>query len=114
MMNVLKNLFAPAGYQNITANEVQDLMKSKRLNFLDVRTPGEYAEGHIPEAKNINVNDNSFANKIAGLKKDSTYYVYCRSGMRSAKACKIMSENGFENVFNLNGGIGAWQGPVES
>jgi rhodanese-related sulfurtransferase len=81
--------------------------------ILDVRTPEEYEEKHIPNSKLINVQDaQNFVSEIEKLDKAKSYYVYCRSGGRSAMACNIMEQMGFEDVSNLEGGITDWHGEV--
>jgi len=99
-------------FNEATATEFADQMKASNTVVLDVRTRGEFAGGYIKGAKNIDVNDGAFTKKIAGLDKSKNYLVYCRSGMRSASACNYMSDNGFENVTNLRGGIMSWRGPL--
>ena len=76
--------------------------------IIDVRTPQEEVEGIIENAININIMDKDFPKKITGLEKGKNYYVFCRSGGRSASACEFMEENGYSNTFNLIGGINAW------
>ena len=76
--------------------------------ILDVRTPDEISEGFIEGALIIDFQGSNFASEIASLNKDATYAVYCRSGNRSGKAIKIMQDGGFQNLFNLNGGILDW------
>ena len=81
--------------------------------ILDVRTVGEFNEGSIANAINIDIHlGQDFVTEIESLDKTKNYYVYCRSGMRSAKACEIMNELGFENAYNLVGGILEWEGEV--
>lgn len=75
---------------------------------VDVRTPPEFASGHLAGARNIDVNGD-FAAGIASLDKQASYAIYCRSGNRSATAMQIMQDAGFGHVFHLGGGIGAWQ-----
>ena len=75
---------------------------------LDVRTPGEFAEGHIEGAQLIDFQSGNFENEIATLDKNATYAVYCRSGNRSGQAVKTMQDAGFTNVFNMNGGVIDW------
>ena len=75
---------------------------------LDVRTPGEFAEGHIEGARLIDFQSGNFENEIATLDKNATYAVYCRSGNRSGQAVKVMQDAGFTNVFNMNGGVIEW------
>ncbi len=81
--------------------------------ILDVRTKEEYHEGHIPGAILIDVTKTeNFVSEIQSLDKSLSYYVYCRSGQRSSKACYLMSEVGIENGFNLLGGILEWKGDL--
>jgi phage shock protein E len=75
---------------------------------LDVRTPGEFAEGYIEGARLIDFQSGNFENEIAALDKNATYAVYCRSGNRSGQAVKVMHDAGFHNVYNLNGGVIDW------
>jgi rhodanese-related sulfurtransferase len=75
---------------------------------LDVRTPGEFAEGHLEDARLIDFQSGNFENEIATLDKNATYAVYCRSGNRSGQAVKVMQDAGFMNVFNMNGGVIDW------
>lgn len=75
--------------------------------ILDVRTPEEEAEGLIPNSINMNIMEQSFPAKVMDLDKSKNYYVYCRSGGRSANACQFMEEQGL-TAFNLAGGIQAW------
>src|SRR5690606_12269678 len=82
----------------------------KDIIVLDVRTGEEYKSGHLEGAVNIDVLDSTtFHNQIENLDKDKTYLVYCRSGKRSANAANIMNQKGFANVFNMKGGILAWE-----
>jgi rhodanese-related sulfurtransferase len=87
-------------------------MKESGAVVLDVRTNGEFKSGHIEKAVQIDISSNGFTDKIGQLDKNKTYLVYCRSGNRSATACRVMAANGFTNLFNLSGGIGAWNGKV--
>jgi rhodanese-related sulfurtransferase len=82
--------------------------------ILDVRTEDEYNEGMIANAIHIDIHKGQgFIYEIEALDKNKNYYVYCRSGARSAKACQIMNELGFENAYNLLGGILDWQGDTQ-
>ena len=81
--------------------------------ILDVRTPQEYSEGYISNAVTLNIYDaNAFMSKVQSFNKENNYYIYCKSGGRSSQACKIMSQVGFNNVFNLVGGITNWKGEI--
>lgn len=76
---------------------------------IDVRTPAEYAQGHLPDSKNIDFNASSFRDDIGKLDTSKIYLVYCRSGSRSAQAAKHMRQSGFRKVYELRGGILQWQ-----
>lgn len=80
---------------------------------LDVRTDAEISEGIIPNALQINIYEGQgFIYKLEELDKSKNYYVYCRSGNRSSQACAIMNQLGFENAYNLVGGILEWKGEL--
>lgn len=72
--------------------------------FIDVRTPTEIAHGKLAGAKEINITSSNFKTQIEKLDKNQPYIVYCRSGMRSARACRIMEQEGFTDVTNVAGG----------
>lgn len=72
--------------------------------FIDVRTPAEIAHGKLVGAKEFNVTSAHFRSQIEELDRNQPYIVYCRSGMRSARACKIMEKEGFTDVTNVAGG----------
>ncbi len=81
--------------------------------ILDVRTPVEWRSGVIENAELKNVmNPFKFKKWVLQLDKNKNYYVYCRSGVRSVNACKILERKGIENTFNLIGGIQNWQGKI--
>ncbi len=93
---------------NITPEEAKKVIDSGEVVVIDVRTPAEYAEGHIAGARNIDIYDDSFADVVEGLPNDETYIVVCRSGGRSTQACLAMHELGISGVINLEGGMMAW------
>jgi len=81
--------------------------------ILDVRTPDEVEEGYIPGATNIDIYlGQEFMAELEKLDRNKNYYVYCRSGKRSAQACAIMGKLGFQNTYNLEGGFMEWEGDV--
>ncbi len=93
----------------------QGISNENNIEILDVRTPDEYEEAHIPKAKNIDIyKGQGFLDEVNTLDKSKEYYVYCRSGARSAQACALMQQQGFENTYNLLGGITEWDGEVVS
>ena len=100
---------SPATGQHVSASDFATDMKAPGTIVLDVRTPAEYASGHLPAAQNIDIEAPDFATRIAALDKAATYAVYCHSGNRSGTALEQMSAAGFTHVYDLAGGIGAWQ-----
>lgn len=80
--------------------------------LLDVRTPEEFADGHIDGASNIDLNAPDFPDRVAELDATVTYAVYCRSGNRSATATSYMLQQGFAPMYELDGGIVSWQPAV--
>ena len=95
-------------HKNISAEEFDKLSKEANTEIIDVRSPEEKVEGFIEGAKVINIMGPTFEEDIKSLDKDKTYLVYCRSGNRSSTACGFMASNGFEKLYNLDGGIQAW------
>lgn len=86
----------------------RELASDSAVRVIDVRTPEEFAEGHIDRAELIDFNAAGFRDRIGALDRDGTYFVYCRSGNRSGQATAIMAELGFTRVYDLDGGITAW------
>ena len=81
--------------------------------ILDVRTEDECNEGIIPNAVMIDIyKGQGFIYQVEELDKSKNYYVYCKAGGRSAQACGVMNQLGFENTFNLEGGFMQWKGEV--
>jgi rhodanese-related sulfurtransferase len=99
---------------NLTQQDwTEQLENDENAVVLDVRTEDEWSDGIITNALMIDINKGQFfINEIETLDKSKNYYVYCRSGVRSAKACDIMNELGFENTYNLLGGFMQWVGEV--
>lgn len=90
---------------------VNQLAADENAVILDVRTEDEFNDGYIENALNIDINKGQgFIYEIEELDKNKNYYVYCRSGARSAKACQVMNELGINNAYNLLGGILDWEG----
>jgi len=96
------------GATNMNVSEFSKKITESGVVILDVRTPGEFAEGYIEGAQNIDFQSGNFENEIAALDKNVTYAVYCRSGNRSGQAAKIMHDAGFNDVYNLDGGVIDW------
>lgn len=100
-----------AKVENIKPERFDTLRKADTNGtvVLDVRTREEYEAGHIPGSVLIDFNSDDFEEKVAKLDKDKTYLVHCASGGRSARASKKMEKLGFKKLYNLEGGMGAWE-----
>ena len=100
-------------FQDISPWEAFDLIEDNKGNadfiILDVRRDSEYQEGHLADAVNMDYYASDFADEFDKLDKGKSYLVYCRSGSRSSGAARMMEELGFENVYNMLGGITDWQ-----
>jgi len=94
--------------EDISVEEFKSMMNEDNTVILDVRTEDEVKEGIIDGAMHINLFDSDFRDQLEELDKSKTYLVYCRSGNRSGKACEVMNNMGFDNAYNLEGGILAW------
>ncbi|MCW4468897.1 rhodanese-like domain-containing protein [Flavobacterium sp. MFBS3-15] len=100
--------------KNITQQEWEEKVAAdKNAVILDVRTEQECMQGMLANAQCLDI----FARDrfVAGLEKmdkSKSYYVYCRSGQRSASACQVMDQMGFANTYSLIGGISAWKGEI--
>ncbi len=77
--------------------------------IVDVRTPQEFGSGHLDGALNMDISAPKFAENIARLDKNKPVYVYCAVGGRSASASNYLVKQGFAKVYDLSGGISAWQ-----
>lgn len=91
----------------------EQLASDPNAIILDVRTENECAHGVLENAKCLDIfQRDTFTERLDKMDKSKNYYVYCRSGQRSANACQIMDEMGFKQTFNLTGGIAAWTGKI--
>lgn len=77
--------------------------------IVDVRTPEEYSDGHVPDAVNIDWEGDTFDQQIQSLDKNASVFVYCYGGGRSSDAAKEMRKQGFKNVYELKSGFEAWK-----
>lgn len=94
-------------------NNVNQIDFSNPNNVLiDVRTPEEYADGHVKGAINLNVKDDNFAKKVSELDSTKNYYIYCRSGVRAKSAEAIMLENNLKKVHTFQDGMMTYKGEV--
>lgn len=100
-------------YRELASNEFEsEIKKNPNAIIIDVRTPGEFQSGHIPNAINIDISSAEFPEKINALDRSKDYYVYCRSGGRSTTACQYMTSLGFKSVNNLYGGVLSYDGEL--
>jgi len=99
----IESISTESGYEMIRKNA-----GNPEFEILDVRTPGEYADGHINNALNLDFTATSFRDSLEKLDRNKTYMVYCRTGNRSSQAVNIMDELGFKKVYHL-GGIVDWE-----
>ncbi len=91
----------------------KQLEKDDQAIVIDVRSDEEVADGMIPNALQMDIYQTQmFIDKLQQLDRTKNYYVYCRSGGRSAQACAIMNQMGIENAYNLIGGFTDWTGKV--
>ena len=100
---------ATGSIAQVDAAKFKKLTESPNALILDVRTAAEVAEGHLPNAVNIDIYGSDFMAKVQELPKDREILVYCTVGARSQQAADILSKQGFAKVYNLDGGIVAWQ-----
>jgi rhodanese-related sulfurtransferase len=96
---------------DVTVEQARALLEQPKadLAVLDVRTPQEFAEGHLRGAVNLNVMAANFEQQVAGLDRGKHYLIYCRTGNRSARAVQTMTRLGFTRISHMNEGIVAWQ-----
>lgn len=93
---------------------ISQLKSDNNTIILDVRTDDEWNEGIIPGAiQNDIYKGQGFIYRLEELDKSKNYYVYCKAGGRSAQACSIMNQMGFEKTYNLIGGFMNWEGEVQ-
>lgn len=98
-------------YTDVTVDEAKELIDSGEVQVLDVRTPDEFAAGHIPGAKLVPLQ--VIESILSELDQDQKYLVVCRSGNRSTQASGILVENGFKNIYNMTGGMNGWKYEIE-
>ena len=93
----------------MTPSAPEKLIAAKKVIVLDVRTPSEFANGHIAGATNLDFHAPDFQARLEKLDKHQTYLVHCAVGGRSARAGALMSTLDFDSVYDLKGGLGAWE-----
>ena len=99
------------GYQDISAEDLKQMMSSdKNFIIVDVREKEEFAEGHITGAQLVPLSE--FQSRVNELPKDKKIVLVCLSGSRSSQAAAYMAQLGYQQVYNLTGGMSAWTGEV--
>jgi len=99
---------AEAEVQLLDAASAATFLAENSPIIIDVRTQEEFAAGYIAGATLIDISSAGFVDAISALDRSATYFVYCRSGNRSATATSTMIELGFTSVYELDGGIVSW------
>ncbi len=95
--------------EDVDVARFESLVSEEGMQILDVRTPGEIAQGYVEGATFINIHDPEFKSKAASmLKKDQPVTIYCKSGGRSAMASSRLQELGFGKIYNYTGGMSEW------
>lgn len=100
---------APRGIIHVSAMQAAPLVASNGVTILDVRTPGEFAGGHIAGATNLDFLAGGFVDKVARLDREKTYLVHCATGKRSTNCLPQLEKLGFKRLVHLDGGFKAWQ-----
>lgn len=97
-------------YEDLAPKEFLAAYNKQKDNsvLLDVRTAPEIEEANIDGHIDIDIQQPGFTEKVGALDKSKAYFIYCRSGNRSGQACKYMSTQGFDKLYNLKGGMIAW------
>ena len=98
-----------AKVRHVDPEEFASLATGQNAIIVDVRTPGEIAQGKIKNSSELDFYSSQFERRLDRLQKDKTILVYCRSGNRSGSTAKMLESKGFQNIVNLEGGIGAWK-----
>ena len=97
-------------FTNMKAVEAAKMLKENpKAIVLDIRTPAEFNEGHIPGAVNIDYKADSFESELEKLDRDTTYVMHCRSGRRSANSFETFRKLGFKNIVHMDDGILGWK-----
>ncbi|MDZ7848225.1 MAG: rhodanese-like domain-containing protein [Owenweeksia sp.] len=101
-------------FSNVDVDQASTMIHDKEVIVLDVRTPREFEAGHLVDARAMNFYDEDFEQQLQDLPKDQPYLLYCQSGNRSGQTMLKMKELGFDEVYNLQGGITAWKNSGQS
>ena len=104
-------LAVPALARDVSVQDAADLLQDppQGLVIVDVRTPAEFREGHLPGAVNMDYFGGPFETQIQSLPKTAPVLLYCRTGNRSGSAYDVMTKAGIGNILHMNEGITKWQ-----
>jgi len=94
--------------KQVNSIKFEKLIKDSTGTLLDVRTLGEFKNGHVADAGQLNYYALDFRRKLLLLSKDQPIYLYCNTGYRSQRAAEILVKNGYKEVYNLEHGILEW------
>ncbi len=101
--------FLDKKYNSVKVNDLKD--KLVNINLIDIREPYEFNNGHLPNAKNIPMeNIVNYPEKY--LTKDKEYYIICQSGVRSSRTCNFLDRKGYK-IINVSGGTGNYNGKLD-
>ena len=93
-------------FKEIDPHKAQEMVEEDSANVVDIRDPGSYAAGHIPNA--VSLNDGNVKEYIEAADKEKPLIVYCYHGNSSRGAAEYLSQNGFKEVYSMTGGFEAW------
>lgn len=93
----------------LNSNQFLELTVNKQVTLIDVRTLGEFKNGHIKNANQLNYYAFNFKNKLLLLPKNEAIFLYCNTGYRSERAAQYLVKNGYSKVYNLEFGIMEWE-----
>lgn len=93
----------------ISAEQILDVINDESVQIIDVRTETEFEAGNLKNAQNICITNDDFKAKAELLDKNKPVYLYCKSGVRSAKAAEVLREMGFIYIYDMKGGMDEWK-----
>ncbi|MZG29344.1 MAG: thiosulfate sulfurtransferase GlpE [Nitrospinae bacterium] len=93
-------------FKEIDPHKAQEMIEEDSANVVDIRDPGSYASGHVPNA--FSLNDSNVQEYIESADKEKPLIVYCYHGISSRGAAEYLSKNGFKEVYSMTGGYEAW------
>lgn len=94
--------------KHVDSEAATKLIQAGKITILDVRTPDEFSEGHLKDAKNADILSKDFAAKLGELDKTKPLLVHCQAGGRSTRALPALEKLGFTTIYHLDGGMNDW------